>query len=629
VDVCDPPCAAGSHCEAGVCADNVCSPACEPWETCVVHGGTECVCLAPPCEPTPCQDGIDNDGDGWTDDGDPDCDVSTGEVGLGTAGCNDGIDNDGDGLADAADPQCTSGRDDEVVGAGECADACVAGSAVQGKSCQLWDSVSMAWVDGWEDGPGHMHNRARNYTTWLRSKMMPEGGVMRAWYSDSTYAQVAGYGGTRDAPIWTGIYLAAEALRHEVTGSSDAAEQMEKTVRTLDFWWNISGDPGYLARFVAPASSPEVIEKIFDPAVNENHRDYAYQGSTWHWKGDISRDQYQGVLMGYVLAYDVTTDASLKEIVRSNVVEFAETLMRHETRQVQVSVNGTGFTMDMNLGHAVYTDDETPGGVPTLAITTNPFELVDDGFTIFWPDPKKYLQQIPGLGLLPTIYLRGQAIQLAAAFAAALHVSDGVPAYAARRQALLQHYEANVQEWMNIALGWTDTNNCGDSYHGLNIAFLPAYVWAKLESNPARKAVLQTQLLRDAMWPAVFDHKNVFFAYIYGSQAHPTDDPSAAITFHTDQLRLFPSAPLWAWPVDNTASYPADNQCEGLSSVAIDVDDRVPESFLWEKNPWKLQDPGTPNFLYPGVDYLITYWMARHYGYLTDDAPGTCLQWRE
>lgn len=627
-DGCDPPCAAGQHCDAGSCTDNVCDPPCNQGETCVTHGGSECVCTNPPCGTTPCTDGVDNDADGWVDAADPDCASGQNETGFGNAGCNDGIDNDGDGAADADDPECVSGGDDEVLGSSVCADVCVAGAQSQGRTCRLWDSAAMAWIDAMPEGDGHLHNRARSYIAWLRNKMMPEGGVFRGQFSDADFTEALAFSGTRDSPIWTGTYLASEALRYEVTGAPDAAEQMKKTVDVIDLWWHISGDRGYLARYAVPANSPPVLDQIFDPDDPEDHRDFPYQGSTWHWKGDISRDQYQGVMLGYAAAYDATDDPDVKETIRANVTDFAEVLMTHETRAVEVSVNGFPMTVDMDLGHAVYTDDETPNGVPTLAVTTDPFELVDDGFTIFWPNPSAYLRQIPGLGWLPDIYLRSQAIQLASIFRVALHVTEGVPAYAARRQALEQHYEMAVQHWMDIASGWENTNDCGDSYHGLNIAFQPAYNWVRLETDPTRKALLQTQVLRDAMWSEVWDHKNVFFAYIYASQAHPDDDVTSVVASHTDQLRLFPTAPYHAWPVDNTSSYAEDPQCSGLSTEAIDVDERVPASFLWEKNPWRLSDAGTPNFLFPGVDYLITYWMARYHGYLDDDAPGACLQWQ-
>jgi len=53
----------------------------------------------------PCNNDIDDDEDGYTDDADPDCE-SGDEIGFGDTDCNDGIDNDGDGLVDADDPEC-------------------------------------------------------------------------------------------------------------------------------------------------------------------------------------------------------------------------------------------------------------------------------------------------------------------------------------------------------------------------------------------------------------------------------------------------------------------------------------------------------------------------------------------
>ena len=63
---------------------------------------------------TTCDDGIDNDGDGWTDLGDPGCDGSLeGDEDDGLAGgeCNDGLDNDSDGAVDAEDSDCESAFD--------------------------------------------------------------------------------------------------------------------------------------------------------------------------------------------------------------------------------------------------------------------------------------------------------------------------------------------------------------------------------------------------------------------------------------------------------------------------------------------------------------------------------------
>jgi hypothetical protein len=57
--------------------------------------------------PTTCTDGLDNDGDGFTDCDDYDCIGITGCVQENTpATCTDGLDNDGDGFTDCNDYDC-------------------------------------------------------------------------------------------------------------------------------------------------------------------------------------------------------------------------------------------------------------------------------------------------------------------------------------------------------------------------------------------------------------------------------------------------------------------------------------------------------------------------------------------
>ncbi len=69
-----------------------------------------------------CGDCLDNDGDGWVDSDDPDCDwqnrdddsdEAEDDYTYGTYSCNDGADNDADGLIDAEDDDCESGGETE------------------------------------------------------------------------------------------------------------------------------------------------------------------------------------------------------------------------------------------------------------------------------------------------------------------------------------------------------------------------------------------------------------------------------------------------------------------------------------------------------------------------------------
>ncbi|MBK1721619.1 hypothetical protein [Thiocystis violacea] len=511
-----------------------------------------------------------------------------------------------------------------------CADTCLLGASAARGNCELWDSAGNRWTPSPPaDGPDAMHNLARDYTSWLHDWMMPAGGVMATQFADATLSEPLYYGGKRDSAIWTGTYLATEALHAMATGAPDAARWMDETIRTLHRWWNIPGDPGYLARYAAPADSPAPIQAILSADEPEVHRDVLYENQLWHWRGNISRDQYQGVMLGYSFAYEATRSPALRELIRQDVVEFVEQLMRSESRPVKVIIGNSVSNRNVRIPYAVFSTADSPGGgTPALTLQLSPFEAAGEGVLFFLPNAADLVRQLPGFSAFPNLYQPTQAIQLGAMFNIALQVTEGVPEYAARRQAIAQHYAAHADEWMDIAARWRNTNSCADGYFGLNIGFMPLYSWIRLETDPVRKGRLQREVLRDAMWASVKDDKNVFFAFIYASQAPAEDNVQFVADFHADQLARFPSAPNRSEPRDLSGIYSQSSSCPGISAVAVNVDERVPSTFVWERHPWKLQDAGTPNQVYGGVDYLMAYWMGRYYGFIADDAPGTCLFWR-
>jgi hypothetical protein len=518
----------------------------------------------------------------------------------------------------------TQARGDDLSA---CTDTCLYGATRDGASCALWDATTGDWVRQPSDGPGELHNRARHYATLLHRWMLPAGGVMSAQFSDAALNDIYIYGGRRDSAIWTGTYLASEALRLMATGAPDAARSLEETVATLDRWWRISGDPGYLARYAAPADSPAQIQTILSADDPEVHRDVPFENSLWHWRGNISRDQYQGVMLGYSLAYQASNNPTTREIIRRNVVEFVEQLMRSEQRSVRIVINGKTMTQEVSIPYAVFSKADAPNGIPVLMLETNPVSAAGEGVLFFAPDAADLIRQLPTFSKFPSVYQETQTIQLASIFRIALQVTDDVPAYASRRLAIADHYEQHVDEWLNIAIRWRNTNRCDEGYFGLNIGFIPLYNWVRLETDPARQKRLRDEVLRDALWAEVAEHKNVFFALIYGSQAPLEADAAAVTEAHVEQLARFPAGPNLSLPRDLRGIYPESTTCPGISAVAVNVDERVPATFTWERHPWKLDDPGTPNLMYPGIDYLLAYWMGRFYGFIEDDAPGTCLLW--
>ena len=167
--------------------------------------------------------------------------------------------------------------------------------------------------------------------------------------------------------------------------------------------------------------------------------------------------------------------------------------------------------------------------------------------------------------------------------------------------------------------GWLTANN---------IAFEPMYDLARLDTDPTRSALIRGTILEQNMWQkGVIGDKNSWFAYIYAADAPAGSTGSAsAVAMANAQIAQFTPPPRVHLAVSN--SFPADPNCPGQALDAIDVGQRVINDFDWQRGAWQEVDPGLPTEVYPGVDYLAAYWLARASGFLADDAPGQCTQWQ-
>ena len=75
----------------------------------------------------------------------------------------------------------------------------------------------------------------------------------------------------------------------------------------------------------------------------------------------------------------------------------------------------------------------------------------------------------------------------------------------------------------------------------------------------------------------------------------------------------------------------ADGKCvEGLASEGLPPNLRHYGDFMWQRSPFQIgDDRDTEGRLQsPGRDLSEPYWMARHYGFITEGA-GQVLAWRE
>lgn len=493
---------------------------------------------------------------------------------------------------------------------GTCIDQCNLGDTDAGPdggtlTCQLFDLGARGVVDA---GPG-MEDRSRLYNAYLRKWGLPDSQVAQLEFTGPDLSTLSSYNDVGDSALFTGTYLAAEAWRYEATQSPDALANVISLVNALHIAWNVSGSPGWLARFAVPANSGPLLTSQFSSSNSFDHFNGSYNGQTYLWKGNVSRDQYQGVVLGYSIAYDAISDEPTRELIRGDLVTFIQQLMM--IRSLEPTINGIPSPVPIQTQYVVVTNQEPL----SIVLTSNSNDDEFSGALLFSPEPF-------GVYPDPTV-----AIQLSAAFEIALQVTQGIASWQTQYQQILAFKEANIDSWLNIATDWVDTNStCNGPYYGNNIAFEPMFNLARLESDPTRKAKIQS-ILAENMWSLGVEHdKQSWFAYIYAANIDAgSPDALDAISMGNQQLAEFTPPPRVHLPVTN--NLPGLANCPGTAAQAIDLGARVISDFDWQRDPRQESDTGNPSEVYPGVDYLCAYWLARQEGFLPNDAPTRCTQW--
>ena len=165
----------------------------------------------------------------------------------------------------------------------------------------------------------YLEDKALEYDWWYQEYCcMGYGGVTEVVFEDEQLTTFKELGGAGDSTIWTGTYLAGQAFRYAVTGDEDAKQNAIDTVMALHTHLQITGEPGYIARYAAP------IEWPFDELYTPSHSRYHFGEGEWegsYWIGETSRDQYTGWMFGMALAYDFIDDEAIRDLIREDIVE--------------------------------------------------------------------------------------------------------------------------------------------------------------------------------------------------------------------------------------------------------------------------------------------------------------------
>jgi hypothetical protein len=373
---------------------------------------------------------------------------------------------------------------------------------------------------------------------------------------------VVGYAHAGDAAIWTGHYLAAEALRFEETKSPQALANARRALRGIQGLVNVTADampnnPGLLARFLWPDSWWYARRMATE---ERGHGVYAGSpgGVPHHWIGNTSRDQYSGVFFGLAVAYDAF--AQIDDPVERE----------HAQRRIRNLV-----TRMLNF-------------------------LLRNGWNVRMPN-----------GRYSTTFI-GRPDQQLALLQIGRHVNPR------RFEALYQGHKAAHLATMRLPIE-VECKDTHDSYYKFNLNHINLYNLIRLENDPAARAVYLSAFatLRGCTGgrplagipSAEPDHRNAHFNMI---ERALLGDPS-----HDDEtrefLRLWLKRPRRDYYVDHGRKYGVcgpDRACE-----VIPIPKRVNTDFLWQRSPYLIRPDrvGDGTIETAAIDYLLPYWMARRH----------------
>ncbi|MHA1568018.1 MAG: hypothetical protein ACTSXZ_00990 [Alphaproteobacteria bacterium] len=424
-------------------------------------------------------------------------------------------------------------------------------------------SLSPAFADELED-------RAAAFEEWFNDyHVSPYGGTGYVYFVDPGGFEIERYAFS-DSTIWTGAYLAAEAFRYAVTGDEDAKQNAIRTVQALDAHLQVTQVPGFIARFAGPD----------EPPWNNGYTGHSrYVQGTGEWEGSFwinntSRDQYTGWFFGMAIAYDLIDDEPTRELIRQDVKEMIDDIKAD--RYWIIGENGLPTDAGPNVG----------------AVMRCTWHLI------------------------------------------AAHVLDNEEYWAQ----YLERWETDIEFFPASSFS---VYNKYDEYFGFNLSHMTWFNLIRLERNPERRQIMFEVFHDKIRWLVEFTH-NVFFDDIYlalcerGGEClsydESLDDLQAQILdFQDPPVREVPLV-VPEWPLDPVSVFLSDLidllGIRELIDIEYQTKDprpvkwRCPRSFMWQKTPYNIDCPGGDGTeVYPGIDYLLAYWMGRYYNLIEPGNP--------
>jgi hypothetical protein len=425
----------------------------------------------------------------------------------------------------------------------------------------------------------YLKAKAQAYTDFLiKWHSTGLGGVSDIVFTDESRTEILRTNGSGDSEDWTATYLVTQAVRYIITKEPQARDEVLRIANYLHIVKDITGDPGYLARYAAPDSPPWNVE--YPNADNKYAGNGKYEG--YFWLGHNVRDKYITWFWGLTWAYDALDDEDMRSTIKEDFREVILTLEKNKWKIIDP------------FGDVYSAADILPD--IRLALLVQAAHVIDEPY--FWDLlDKEYRKVSPGLAFSSIAYFN----RYMEYYAFINNYSFAEPLFRLWPDRARFNYLFGIWK-LNVRKHSSDTHNAffdsvyygiclrsgvynekelnalaDDVYHGLTVM--------NDAPNYRRKVTCRDDLPLDSfsVWASSVIEKNGWFEDLTG-------------------YRL---------------------EIEPQTAVAHEVDDRCWEPMLWERSPYHLKCSGEEDQTYtgPGVDYLIGYWLGVYYGLLPGGGP--------
>ncbi|MCP4697897.1 MAG: hypothetical protein GY862_13755 [Gammaproteobacteria bacterium] len=443
-----------------------------------------------------------------------------------------------------------------------------------------------------QEGATSLHEKIKNYDKWFENhKLLPYGGVANIAFTDNTLAKVEQYSDMPDSALWTGAYLAAQAFRYAVTKDEIAKKNVEQSVSTLHLFLKANGYNGFISRFAGPLRPPYTNKANCDEDDSCHPAEYKEQPIFWY--GNTSRDQYTGWFFGMALAYDLVEEESLRETIRQDIEEVVN-------------------------------------------------QLIEDYFIIHHRKSKFHMASI----VMPE-----QAL-------AWLRIASYVTKNASQRHRYEKEFQKRLDSPFLKAKDIFDKLGFSKyaDYYSFNLLMMNYFNLIRLEPDNEVKKKLLTVFNED-IYKFVKNTHNVFFEYLSFALGNTKPTPDF-LNRLKQQLNQFPAAPnikrkVFPQKTDissfsislyelNKKFQPDHMRFYPQASSAYSISQQCSKEFIWQRSPYRIcctepdpkpkpkplekrwsplqkdcsPPPKNKPTVYPGVDYMIAYWLGRYKNYI-------------